>query len=247
VTRVALQLWTIREECDRDLESALRTLGDQGFDGVELFQLHGHEPEQVRAWLDEAGLVAVGRHAGIDAVENDLAGLAAELSVLGTDRAAIAWVDPEALEDPAPVVARFAEAARAAKELGLRLGFHNHWSEVKPLAGGVTFLDLLRELPADLLWLELDLGWIWHGGGDPIAELEATSGRCPLVHVKDFTSREERDDVPVGDGAVGYDRVLPAALAAGVEWLVVEEDEVGSDPFGAVERSLNAVRRIVGA
>ena len=32
--------------------------------------------------------------------------------------------------------------------------------------------------------------------------------------------------------------MLPAALQAGAEWLVVEEDEVGDDPFGAVERSL---------
>ncbi len=247
MTRVGLQLWTIREECDRDLEGALRALGDMGFDGVELFQLHGHTADQVRAWLDEAGLVAVGRHARVEAFEDELPQLAEELRVLGTDRAAIAWVDPEALEHAETVVERFAAAAHAARDAGIRLGFHNHWSEVAPLASGKTFLDLLRELPADLLWLELDLGWIWHGGSDPIAELKATSGRCPLVHVKDFTSREERDDVPVGDGVVGYDTVLPAAIAAGAEWLVVEEDDVGPDPFSAVERSLNAVRRIVGA
>jgi hypothetical protein len=39
--------------------------------------------------------------------------------------------------------------------------------------------------------------------------------------------------------------VLPVAVEAGAEWLIVEEDEVGDDPFGAVERSLGAVRRIV--
>jgi sugar phosphate isomerase/epimerase len=117
-----------------------------------------------------------------------------------------------------------------------------------PLAGGPTFLDLLRTLPPELLWLELDLGWIWHAGADPIAELEASQGRCRNVHVKDFRSRDDRDDVPVGDGAVGYDAVLPAALAAGAEWLIVEEDEVdASDPFGAVERSLAFVRKTVGA
>ena len=35
MARVGLQLWTIREECDRDLERALRTVGAQGYDGVE--------------------------------------------------------------------------------------------------------------------------------------------------------------------------------------------------------------------
>ena len=65
--------------------------------------------------------------------------------------------------------------------------------------------------------------------------------------MKDYAGRDGRDDVPVGDGVVGYDRVIPAALAAGVEWLVVEEDEVGPRPFEAVDRSLHAVRRFAEA
>jgi hypothetical protein len=41
---------------------------------------------------------------------------------------------------------------------------------------------------------------------------------------------------------VGYDRILPVALDAGVEWLIVEQDEVDGPPFEAVQRSLDAVR-----
>ena len=243
MARIALQLYTIREECDRDLEATVRRVGALGYDGVELFQLHGHTAGQVRAWLDEAGLAAVGRHAGLDVFEDQLQALAVELATLGVDRAVQSWADPEAIREPGPLLERMEAAARAAHEAGLRFGFHNHWTEVEPLDGGGTFLDRLRELPAELVWLELDLGWIWHGGGDPLAELEASAGRCPVVHVKDYASREGRDDVPVGDGVVGYDRVIPAAVEAGVEWLVVEEDEVGPHPFEAIERSLHAVRR----
>jgi sugar phosphate isomerase/epimerase len=223
MTRVALQLWTIRDEIERDLEGSLRRVGELGYDGVELIALPDHDLGQVRAWLAESGLAAAGRHTSLEAVENELPALVDELGAFGTDRVAIAWIDPELLADPGPIVERFADAAAAARDAGLQLGFHNHWSEVTPLAGGATFLDLLRELPPELLWLELDLGWVWHAGGDPIAEL----------------------DVPIGDGIVGYERVIPAAIAAGAEWLIVEEDEVGPDPFGAVARSLDAVRRIV--
>jgi sugar phosphate isomerase/epimerase len=242
-----LQLWTIREECDRDLESALRTVGAQGYDGVELFQLHEHDVGQVRAWLDAAELVAAGRHVRLEALDSELPQLAEELRVLGTDRAAIAWIDPEELERPDEVAERIAEAAHAARDHGIRLGFHNHWTEPVAPDGGESFLDLLRRLPPELLWLELDLGWVWQAGIDPAAELEKTAGRCPLVHVKDYASRDGRDDVPVGDGVVGYDRVVPAALAAGTEWLIVEEDDVGDDAFAATQRSVDAVRRIVGA
>jgi sugar phosphate isomerase/epimerase len=245
VPRVGLQLWTIRDECDHDLERALRTVGGQGYDGVELFQLHGHDVKQVRAWLDSAHLVAAGLHVRVEALESELPRLADELRVLGTDRAAIAWIDPDELDRAGEVAERFAGSARAARDHGIRLGFHNHWAEPVPLAEGPSFLDLLRRLPPDLLWLELDLGWLWQAGVDPVAELEKTAGRCPLVHVKDYASRDGRDDVPIGEGVVGYDRVLPAAITAGAEWLIVEEDDVGGDPFSATQRSADAVRRIV--
>jgi sugar phosphate isomerase/epimerase len=247
VPRVGLQLWTVRDDCDRDLERVLRTVGAQGFDGVELFQLHGHAVEEVRAWLGSANLVAAARHVRLDVIESDLRGFADELGVLGVDRAVISWIDPEELERPDEVIERLTDAARAARDRGIRLGFHNHWTEPVPLEAGPSFLDLLRRLPSDLLWLELDLGWVWQAGVDPLAELDKTVGRCPLVHVKDYASPEGRDDVPVGEGVVGYDRVVPAALAAGAEWLIVEEDEAGDDPFAATQRSLDGVRRILGS
>ena len=237
---VALQLYTLRSECERDLEGTLRTVGGLGYEGVELWQLHGHGVTRVRGWLDEAGLRAVGRHANAQTLAEGLDALAEEVRVLGTDRVALSSIEPS--REAVDTVAGLARAARGA---GLRLGFHNHAAELQPLEGDETFLDLLRALPPDLLWLELDLGWVWHAGGDPAAELAATAGRCPLVHVKDFPDRDGSGDVPVGDGAVGYERVVPAALEAGAEWLIVEEDEVEGPPFAAVERSLQAVRRIL--
>jgi sugar phosphate isomerase/epimerase len=243
--RVAVQLWTVRAECERDLEGTLRRLGDQGFDGVELFQLHGRTAGDVRELAAAAGLVVAGRHAPLDALEADLPQIAADAEALGTRRVAISWLDPAWLGQPQEIFDRVRNVAEHARDAGLHLGFHNHWDEVKPIDGGGTFLDRLRDLPAELLWLELDLGWVWHGGADPAGELRASAGRCPLVHVKDFASREPGDDVPVGEGVVGYADVIPAAIAAGAEWLVVEQDEPGDDPFASTERSLRRVRELI--
>ena len=110
---------------------------------------------------------------------------------------------------------------------GLRFGFHNHWAEVEPLDGGGNFLDLLRELPAALALARARPRLGLARRRRPRRRARGNAGRCPLVHVKDYASREGRNDVPVGDGIVGYERVMPAALAAGAEWLVVEEDDVG--------------------
>jgi len=238
VAGVGVQLYTIRDECERDFAGALARVGELGYDGVELFNLHGRDAHDVRALLDDAGLAVAGMHAGLAALETELPRLAAELSALGSDRLVLSWIEPA---DGA--AERIATVGAAVREAGLSFGFHNHWLELEPQADGSTFLDALRTMPASELFLELDLGWIWQAGADPLEQLELTAGRCPLVHLKDYASREGRDDVPVGDGVVGYDRIVPAALAAGAEWLIVEEDDVGDRPYEALARSLAAARR----
>jgi sugar phosphate isomerase/epimerase len=247
MSRVGLMLYSVRRESADDFEGVLRKVGELGYDGVELFDLHGHAPEVVRGWLDEHGLVAAGRHAGLDALEQSLPALAAELEVLGTDRIALSWIDPpESAAAAREVVSRIAAIAPRAQELGLRLGFHNHWGELETLDDGVTTMDMLSAIPPEQLWFELDLGWIWATGADPVELIGRFAGRSPLVHAKDLRSREKREFCPVGDGAVGYERVLPAAVTAGVEWLIVEQDEIEGPPFDAVERSLEFVRGAIG-
>jgi sugar phosphate isomerase/epimerase len=246
MSRTALMLYTVRDDCRRDLEGVLRAVAEIGYAGVELFDLHGHDAGQVRDWLEGFGLAVAGRHAGLDALETQLPELADELQTLGCDRIALSWIDPpESSDDARAIVVRIGAVAKRANELGLSFGFHNHWGELARLDDSDTLLDKLRALPAELLWLELDLGWIWEAGADPVAELELTAGRCPLVHVKDFRVRGNREDCPVGDGDVGYDRVLPAAVRAGAEWLVVEQDNPVAPALTAAKRSFDAVERIL--
>jgi sugar phosphate isomerase/epimerase len=237
MARLGLMLYTVRDECARDFPATLQEVAAIGFEGVELFDLHGRTPAEVARVLDETGLVACARHAPLGAVESQLPELAAEAGELGWRRLVVSWVDPAQLD--AALVGRLETAAESAAGHGLELGFHNHDAEVGPRDGGGSFLDEL--LAGEQLFLELDLGWAWYAGVDPITLLGSARGRCPLVHVKDFHSREGRAFAPVGDGAVGYERVAPAAVEAGVEWLLVEQDETDGPSLEAARRSLAAL------
>jgi sugar phosphate isomerase/epimerase len=241
MARIGLMLYSVRDECARDFESVLRAVAAMGYEGVEIFDLHGREPAAIRGWLDELGLVAVSRHAGLDVLETRLPELAEEGQVLGWRRLALSWLDPDSLETPG-LPARIGELAVTVRAHGLELGFHNHDAELRPLSSGKTFLD---ELPSEL-FLELDLGWAWYAGVDVLALLDRVRDRCPIVHVKDIASREGRAFRPVGDGAVGYERLAPAAAAAGVEWLLVEQDEAEGSTLDAAERSFGALSRMLG-
>jgi sugar phosphate isomerase/epimerase len=247
VARIGLQLYTLREDAARDLEGTIARVGAAGYEGVELHAIDGAEPAEVRSWLDRANLTVAGWHAQLPAIEDDLDGLAELLAALGTTRLTLSWIEAPATSAGADDLAgRILAAARRVSERGLAFGFHNHAGEVRPLDDGRSFLDRLLDAPADLVALELDLGWIWDAGADPEQLLRRAAGRCPLVHVKDFAARDARAFVPVGDGSVGYERVLPAAIDAGAEWLLVEQDETDGPAFAAVERSLAAVRRMLG-
>ncbi len=231
MSRIALQLYSVRQAAARDFEATLREVAALGYEGVEVYDLHGHEPEQVAAWLEELGLVACSRHSALPAIEADLAELADEADILGWKRLVVSWVDPAELDTS--MLARLAVAATAVHEAGLELGYHNHDAEVEQ-----GFLERLPER----VFLELDAGWAWYAGVDPISLL----GRGPLVHVKDFRVRGELSFCPVGDGAVDYERFVPAAARAGADWLIVEQDEPVGSELEDARRSLAAVITMLG-
>jgi sugar phosphate isomerase/epimerase len=231
MTRIGLQLYSVRRTAAEDLASTLRAVAGFGYAGVELFDLHGHDPQTVAGWLSENGLVATSRHALLGTIESELDELAEEARQLGWKRLVISWVDPQQLDSA--TLARISAAASAAAARGLELGYHNHDAEVEQ-----GFLD---RLPSGV-FLELDAGWTWWAGADPAAFL----GRGPLVHIKDFRDRESRSYCRVGDGAVGYERIVPAAARAGAEWLIVEQDEPSGSELGDAQHSYAAVVTMLG-
>jgi sugar phosphate isomerase/epimerase len=229
--RIGLMLYSVRDASATDLEGTLREVAAIGYDGVEIFDLHGHEPARVARWLGELGLVALARHSRLDPIEQELPALAAEARTLGWQRLVVSYVEP--LELTRATLDRITVAATSAAEAGLELGYHNHDAEVSQ-----GFLD---RLPPDV-FLELDAGWAWYAGVDPATLL----GRGPIVHIKDLRSRSGREFCPVGDGDVGYDRIVRAAVEAGAEWLVVEQDQSDGSELEDAARSFEALRRMLG-
>ena len=245
--RIGLMLYTLRRECERDLDGMLRAVREIGYEGVELFELHGRDAHAVRGLLDELELDVCGRHVLLDAIEGNLDELAEELRTVGTDRLVLGWIAPPATAAEADaVVERIAGIVPRVRDAGLRLGFHNHDAELRLLDDGRTVLDKLAAL-GDELFFEVDLGWAWFAGVEPAGLVERLAPRVPLVHVKDLAPEAEQRFVPVGDGDVGYRELLPAIEGLGVEWLIVEQDETEGPPLDAVRRSFEALTDMVGS
>ena len=173
--------------------------------------------------LDRHGLEACARHAGSRRSSRSR-GLARELEALGTNRLVVAWIPPPRTAREADAVAArlVAAAERVAARRPPRLPQPH--GEPRWLDDGSRMLDRLLDEDAPL-FLELDLGWAWYAGVDPFELVERAAGRVPIVHVKDLRRADGPMHVALGDGEIDYEALGASAAAAGVEWLVVEQDE----------------------
>lgn len=238
---LAVQLYTLRHALEADLEGTLAQLAEAGAHDVELAGHYGRTPEQLRAALDAAGLVAVAAHVPLDDFADGDAVVAAART-LGTETLVVPWVQPpETAEEADAAVARIVKAAEVATGAGLGFAYHNHDFEFRTLDDGT---DLWSRITGAGLSHEPDIGWLLVAGRDPVATLGELAGRVPLVHAKDVRRKADGtwEDVIAGDGEIDWAAVVAAAQQAGATRIVVELDNPSEHPVDDVALSLATLR-----
>jgi sugar phosphate isomerase/epimerase len=235
----ALQLYTLRRLAAVDLAGTLRSVAAAGYRAVEIAGLPETAPGKLARLLEEAGLRAVAAHESIETLRADAGAVADRLTAVACPRLIVPWM-PEQDRQTADDVRRFAAElggfARTLDQRGIRLGYHNHAFEFAPLDGTTVWDVLLAELPPEIE-IELDVYWAAAGGRDPVAEIQATTGRVRLLHMKDRAPGPEPHDAPPGEGTLAFEQIVEAGRAAAVEWYIVEQDEP-REPLADIARGL---------
>jgi sugar phosphate isomerase/epimerase len=72
--RVALQLFTVRQEVERDLEGTLRAIAEMGYPAVQMAWFASTEPStpELKRMLDDLGLAVAGCHVLLEELEKRL-------------------------------------------------------------------------------------------------------------------------------------------------------------------------------
>jgi sugar phosphate isomerase/epimerase len=129
----------------------------------------------------------------------------------------------------------------ALQKVGLRLSYHNHNVEFRPIGASCGLEILLNETDPKLVHFEMDVGWVAAGGADPIKILEHRKGRFRMMHVKDLmaTTRTnyamQQDPAEVGNGMLPWGKILDVAYATGVRRFFVEQEPpFKGDPFDSI-------------
>lgn len=255
--QTSIQLFTVREALEADLDGTLAELASRGFTAAEPYDFV-HRAEPLAAALKAHGIAAPTGHAFLastsfvnpDGSTTTRPVPAPEAvfdaaDALGMTTVIEPYTDPalwQSHEHIADIARQLNAAAEIGAARGIRVGYHNHAHELESSFDGKTGLEVLAELLDPRVVLEVDLYWVARAGVDSPALLRTLGDRVVAVHVKDGTLDPEAvaayppaDQVPAGQGVVPLAEALAAASA--LEVAIVEFDHFDGDLFAAVEES----------
>ncbi len=260
--RLGLQVWTVRNELEKDLPGTLRAIKQAGYAQIELMRtLNAHDfaPHArelglgiTSAFIDWEPLAKPDADSG--RVLNEHLKIA---RTLGLKYLVFGYIGKGLRETIAQMKAHAAATnafGRQCRDAGIQLCYHHHSFEFAPLEDGKTtgWEIFVHEFEPALVKFELDVFWTAIGGLDPVKALTDLRGRVAQVHLKDLQTGTARNwdetIVPVtafkelGGGCLNLKKIIETCAATGVDQCHVEQDQ-SPDVFGNIATSVNFLRQ----
>ena len=242
---ISLQLWSIREECEKDFLGTLSKVKALGYDGVEFAGYYDTPAEILKAHLDELGLGVSGSHLGLDRITDHLEETIAYEQAIGNQNLIVPYFDGETLAEWDEMFQHLKHALPAVAAAGLTLGYHNHAHEFTKFPG-VNLLDELLKVEPQLK-LEVDTYWVAYAGEETLAWLNAHREAIHLLHIKEMHQvGDTRESTEIGAGDLPIASYVQFAQDNRVPWLVVEQEAFQAhDPLTSAAINVQALQKIV--
>ncbi len=241
---VAIQIYSVREEAEKDFTGTVKRIKAMGYDGVELAGLYGMAPERIADILKEVNLQAISAHVPYEVLCDDLQGTLNAYKIIGCQYIIIpaTAVENRYGGDSYPVfIEGMKKIAASCNKNGLQLLYHNHDFEFSITPSGEYALDVLyQDLGPEELQAELDTCWVEVAGETAIKYLNKYKGRCPLIHLKDYKREDGVWFMPLGQGIIDVDSIYNTAVSCGAKWIIIEQDNHSTgSPMTNMETSLS--------
>lgn len=283
---IGLQLYSIRDLLLVDPKTTLQTVAKIGYSHVETFDyaaetdsFWGVKTGELKKLLSDFGLKTHSGHYDMSkyldqdhAAKESIERYIETASTLGQTYV-VAPVTPmdklnELQSDDYKYMAeQLNKAGELAKKSGIKIGFHNHFWELREFANGTRGLDILLAFTEpDLVSFELDLFWINKAGLNPQSYFKKYPGRFALWHIKDISKAHpeiivgpDYDDLPldsilnnirfteVGTGTINYPMLKHSEAESGLQYAFVEQDDIYlPNKFESIQKSYDYVQKYLG-
>jgi sugar phosphate isomerase/epimerase len=226
---IGLELYAVRAAMRADPERTLAAVRAIGYSDVELlwsFKNFGRTPQQVRATLDQEGLRASSAHMAPEVMLSDWERSLDTAKLLGHEYLVVPSLtaDTQTSLDAWRLWAdRFNTAGAVAREAGIWLAFHNEPDHQKLIDGQVPLDVFIERTDPSVVRLQLDVGNMTVGGGDPMQYLARYADRFGTFHLKDVAA-DGKHDTELGTGIFDLKRFLAAVPALAGKPCFVEQE-----------------------
>jgi sugar phosphate isomerase/epimerase len=140
---VGVQLYSVREDCQKDFPGTLAALAQIGYPAVEFAGYWNRSAIEIKKMLDDNGLVACGSHTPSEMVQPDKLQATIEFNqTIGNKFIIVPDMTGPTRQVWLDKAKQFNDLAAQLKPLGLSIGYHSHSGRGRDAVG-----DLWREHP----------------------------------------------------------------------------------------------------
>jgi len=189
---VGLELYSVRNQLQQDLDGTVRAVAQMGYQGVEFyapyFDWTESQTKQMRKLLDDLGIRCFSTHNSFTYFSPENIQRARDMNlILGSKYVVMSSSQPKpGLDGWKEVAATLNSAAEKLEPAGLKAGYHNHQLEFTPVEG-TRPIEILAKHTKPSVMLQLDVGTCLEAGSDPVAWIKANPGRIRSLHCKDWS------------------------------------------------------------
>lgn len=244
---IAIQLWSVRDDCARDLLGTLRALAEIGYEAVEFAGLHNVPIPDIKRTLAETKLKVAGTHTPLSALQGDaLASTLETHRALEIDTIIVPWLAVEKRNSVPACLETCRELSALTESLakeGFRFGFHAHADDCKPLENGESAWDIIHDHTPNNFIMEFDTANGMAGGADVLEVMRAMPGRGELIHLKEYPW----DGRVITEGEIPWAETITLALdTLKSKWLIVEQEQYGDrTPLECAALNLKNLRALL--
>ncbi len=267
--RHAVQMYTLRNVAGQDFAGACRRLAAMGFQGAELTDRRRQlSAANLKKLGQDCGLTWLSVHVPLEEMESDLYPIMDYYRQAGVMTLVCPWINEQrrkTFDDWQKIGTILKDISATLRQADMTLAYHHHDFEFLNIpipvpdaaarvgnlfgqpGGAVTCgMDIILRATAPAnVKIELDTYWLYFVGLNPAEIIRGVADQLALLHCKDMAMGEGCEFAPVGSGRLDWAQILAGARAAGVEWLIVEQDDCyGQDPFTCLAASISYLRRL---
>jgi sugar phosphate isomerase/epimerase len=243
---IGLQLWSIKEEMEKDFKGTLKRVAEIGYEGVEFAGYGGLSSLELRELLSELGLKACGSHVSLAELTENIDEVIEYSLKIGNKYIICPYAEFNSKEDVLELAAKLNVIGEKCRAKGLICGYHNHAHEFNEFDGEYVLDIIYKETDAELVKAELDTYWVEYAGVNVVDYIKRHSGRFELIHLKDMQIIGEiKQSTEIGNGLMNFPSVISEAEKQGAKWLIVEQEYFTRPLLESVEVSYNNLKRII--